>query len=315
MGEWGPSLHQSSRRAVPERTDSWFSPRPWVRRVWRLLDPKVRHTQAVCRLRALVLASTTALAVSIIGSTGRVHTSEAAATLAGTSSTEVPAKSARRSIQRTTSTESATASVTRDNRSIQSLLSQTATAPVITRIETTDPVVFVTIDDGTERSPEVADVLSELDMPVTLFLVDHPIDVGAGYFASLPGALVESHTRTHADLRVLSEADQRAEICGNADTIAAAFGSRPSLFRPPYGYHNDATHRAAADCGMSAVVLWNVVVEDGTISFRTVPRLRPGDIVLLHFTAGLPDDLRLLYERIRAAGLTVARLEDYLTLR
>jgi peptidoglycan/xylan/chitin deacetylase (PgdA/CDA1 family) len=315
VGEWGSSLHQSSRRAVPGRTDSWFGPRSWVRQVWRLLDPKVRHTQAVCRLRALVLASTTALAVSIIGSTGRAHTSEAAATVAGTSLTEVPAKSARRSIQRTTSTESATVSVAQDNRSIQSLLSQTATAPVITRIETTDPVVFVTIDDGTERSAEVADVLSELDMPVTLFLVDHPIDVGADYFASLPGALVESHTRTHPDLRTLSEADQRAEICGNADAITAAFGSRPRLFRPPYGYHNDAIGRAAADCGMSAVVLWNVVVEDGTISFRTVPRLRPGDIVLLHFTTGLPDDLRVLSERIRAAGLTVARLEDYLTLR
>ena len=60
------------------------------------------------------------------------------------------------------------------------------------------------------------------------------------------------------------------------------------------------------------MVLWEVVVEDGQMRFRTVPQLRPGDIVLMHFTDGLPNDLRVLSEAIRYVGLHVGRLQDYL---
>ncbi len=60
------------------------------------------------------------------------------------------------------------------------------------------------------------------------------------------------------------------------------------------------------------LVLWEVVVDDGALSFRTGPEIRRGDIVLLHFTEGLPHDLRVLSQVVTGAGLTVARLEDYL---
>jgi peptidoglycan/xylan/chitin deacetylase (PgdA/CDA1 family) len=189
------------------------------------------------------------------------------------------------------------------------------TAPVVTRVETTDPVVFVTIDDGFTRTPEMITALRELDIPVTLFLVDQPLVDGAVFFRSLPDARVEAHTRTHTNLRSLPEAVQRAEICGNADAIARTFGRRPVLFRPPEGRYDGATQRAASTCGMTAVVLWEEVVDQGTIRFRTVDRFRPGDIVLLHFRPELPDDLRTLVRRLDAAGLHVARLEDYLLPR
>jgi peptidoglycan/xylan/chitin deacetylase (PgdA/CDA1 family) len=190
------------------------------------------------------------------------------------------------------------------------LASTAGAAPVITRVETTDPVVFLTIDDGHSRNPVVRAALEELGVPVSLFLLDGPVQADAGFFRRLPDAVVESHTRTHTDLTALPEEAQRAEICGNADTLERAFGRRPVLFRPPYGAYNEATTRAAADCGMAAIVLWEVGVSGADVAFRTTPQLRRGDILLMHFRPSFVTELRVLADRAREAGLRFALLED-----
>lgn len=185
-------------------------------------------------------------------------------------------------------------------------------APVVTRVATTDPVVFLTIDDGHTRTAVVAEALRELGAPASLFLVDGPVTHGAGFFRQLDATVVQGHTQTHPDLRTLPEDRQRNEICRNAQLIEEVFGQRPVLFRPPFGSYDAATQRAAADCGMRAIVLWEVAADGGELSFRQTPQLRPGDIVLLHFRPELRQDLRALAQRVEDAGLRFARLEDYL---
>jgi peptidoglycan/xylan/chitin deacetylase (PgdA/CDA1 family) len=263
----------------------------WAATVWRLLDARVPRSRPARRLRALVLLAAATIAVSgLVSAASRGPGERAGAT---------------GQAQTTTTT-------TRPPTTIFPLVSEPGLAPVVTRVPTTDRVVFLTIDDGNTRSPEVAQVLDELGVPTSLFLLDGPIERGAGFFRSLPGAVVESHTQTHIDLRGLPEARQRAEICGNADTAQRAFDRRPVLFRPPYGNYDDATRRAAAACGMAAVVLWEETVDGSRMSYRTSPWLRPGDIVLLHFRPQLAAELRIVLRRIEAAGLRPALLEDYL---
>lgn len=264
---------------------------PFLRPLWRWLDPSVPRTQALRRLRAVVLVGAATLgATGLLAAVGGAPPDPSAATGVGTTTTSAPAATVRPLIA-----------------------PAPGMAPVITRVETTDPVVFVTIDDGYTREPELITLLDELDLPVTLFLVDQPVLEGAVFFRSLPDAPVEAHTRTHANLRSLPESAQRGEICGNADTIARTFGRRPLLFRPPEGSYDTATQRAAAACGMTAIVLWEEVVEHGEVRFRTVRRFRPGDIILLHLRPELPNDLRILIRRLRDTGLHIAQLEDYLT--
>jgi peptidoglycan/xylan/chitin deacetylase (PgdA/CDA1 family) len=192
------------------------------------------------------------------------------------------------------------------------LASTPGVAPVITRVETTDPVVFLTIDDGHTRNPEVAAALEEAGVPASLFLLDGPVQAAPEFFRGLPDTVVESHSRTHPDLRTLPEEAQRAEICGNADTLERAFGRRPVLFRPPYGVYNEATTRAAAACGMAAVVLWEMSVNGSVVGFRSLPQLRRGDILLMHFRPTFVTELRALADRVDEAGLRFALLEDYL---
>ncbi|GHH13561.1 polysaccharide deacetylase family protein [Streptomyces lanatus] len=192
--------------------------------------------------------------------------------------------------------------------------------PVVHRVATRHKVVFLTYDDGAEKDPRFVDMVRELRLPVSMFLTDSVVGPGYGHFARLRavGASIQNHTLDHAALRGLPYAGQRAEICGQQNKLRARFGIRPRLFRPPYGTYDTTTLRAAADCGVTAVVLWRAAMEgDGGLTYAKGPaRLRAGDIVSVPSAepAGLSlkeRTTRLLRE-IQRRGLTVARLEDYL---
>ncbi|MFF3461125.1 polysaccharide deacetylase family protein [Streptomyces sp. NPDC001984] len=191
--------------------------------------------------------------------------------------------------------------------------------PVVDHVTTPDKVVFLTYDDGAEKDPRFVDMVRELRLPVSLFLTDSVVGPGYGHFARLQsvGASIQNHTLDHPAMRGLPYAGQRAEICGQQDKLKYRFGIRPRLFRPPYGTYDTTTLRAAADCGVSAVVLWRAATTPDGISYtRGEKHLHPGDIVLVG-----PDEsrgptlrertLRLL-RRAQREGLTVGRLEDYL---
>lgn len=187
-------------------------------------------------------------------------------------------------------------------------------APVISRVETTDPVIFLTIDDGHTRTPEVLDAFRDADVPASLFLLDGPVEADAGFFRAMPDTTVEGHTSNHPDLRGLSDEQQRLEICGNVDVLESAFGRRPRLLRPPYGVYDDATTRAAASCGVAALVLWEVSLNGLVVSYRSVPRLRAGDIVLMHFRPTFATELKVITDLAERSGLRFAQLEDYLAV-
>ncbi|GAA3814732.1 polysaccharide deacetylase family protein [Streptomyces coacervatus] len=191
--------------------------------------------------------------------------------------------------------------------------------PVVSRIRTHDRVVFLTYDDGAERDPRFVDLVRELRLPVSMFLTDSVVGPGYGHFARLRsvGANIENHTLDHPALRGLPYAGQRAEICGQQDKLRSRFGSRPRLFRPPYGTYDTTTRRAAADCGISALVLWRAsMTGSGELTYlRGAHHLRPGDIVAVDPDEGVGLTLRArtvrLLRRVQEQGLTVGRLEDY----
>jgi Polysaccharide deacetylase len=87
--------------------------------------------------------------------------------------------------------------------------------PVVVRhIETTDPVVFVTIDDGWAYDPTVLPFLAAHHMAVTAFLIGREAVRTASYWHMLvaQGGVVEDHTETHAMLAGRSLRAQAAEI-------------------------------------------------------------------------------------------------------
>lgn len=182
-------------------------------------------------------------------------------------------------------------------------------APVVRRVATSKPYVFLTIDDGEVRDP-LAPALMKGTHP-TLFLNTKHVRADPAYFRAIPAAH-GSHTVTHPDLRGWRYSAQHREICGDADAAEKTFGTRPTLFRPPYGFYDDTTLRVAADCGMKAVVMWSASITDGVVHVEDGDRLRPGDIVLMHFTKTFAADYRAFVRQVLADGLTAMPLTDFL---
>ncbi|KPC80086.1 polysaccharide deacetylase [Streptomyces sp. NRRL S-4] len=192
--------------------------------------------------------------------------------------------------------------------------------PVFTTVPTKERVVFLTMDDGAEKDPELLRMMTELKIPYSAFLSDYVVSDDYGYFKDMQarGVTLNNHTINHRYLPGLSKAEQRREICGEQDKIEKYFGKRPTLFRPPYGNYNGDTLRVAASCGIKAVPLWAAEAFPDHMEWREQDRdLHPGDIILTHFRGdedwegSMTDMIRQVMKTVTDKGYSVARLEDY----
>jgi peptidoglycan/xylan/chitin deacetylase (PgdA/CDA1 family) len=180
-------------------------------------------------------------------------------------------------------------------------------------VVTTDPVMFITIDDGWHPLPDVLAFLQSHQAPVTAFLIAPIGQRDADFYRQVLqlGGTVEDHTMHHPDLGRLSFAQQAAELCQAADLDQATFGRRPVMARPPYGSENQFTDQAVGYCGLYDTVVWDAKFSDHQFSLSHPGGLRAGDIVLMHWGPGLLQDLQTLFPLIQSAGLHPAPLQDY----
>ncbi|MYR16176.1 polysaccharide deacetylase family protein, partial [Streptomyces sp. SID724] len=192
--------------------------------------------------------------------------------------------------------------------------------PVFTTVPTKEKIVFLTMDDGAEKDPELLRMMTELDIPYSAFLSDYVTNDDYGYFKKMQrrGVTISNHTLNHRYLPGLSHAEQKREICGQQEKILKHYGKRPTLFRPPYGNYNRDTLVVAKSCGITAVPLWSSEAFPDRMEWREWDRdLHPGDIVLTHFRGeedwkgSMPDMIRRVMKTITDKGYAVAKLEDY----
>lgn len=186
--------------------------------------------------------------------------------------------------------------------------------PVLKRIETREKVVFLTIDDGVYKDQSEIDILASSSLKASLFLTQTSILYEPEFFLPIQdqGSRIENHTLSHnTRMFKLSYAKQKAEICGMSDYINEQYGRRPVFFRPPGGKYSNDTLKAIADCNMKAAVTWIALIENGVIKYQTVQKLRPGDIVLMHFTPNFKKDIDAFMKAAKASGLQPTLLEDF----
>lgn len=192
--------------------------------------------------------------------------------------------------------------------------------PVFTTVPVKEKIVFLTIDDGSEKDPALLRMMSELRIPYSAFLSDYVINDNYGYFEQMQdrGVSLHNHTLNHRYLPALSYAEQKREICDQQTRIEERYGKRPPLFRPPYGNYNRKTLRAAQSCGVKAVPLWAAEAFPDHMEWREWDQdLHPGDIILTHFRGSedwkgtMPDMIRRVMKTVTDKGYAVAKLEDY----
>jgi peptidoglycan/xylan/chitin deacetylase (PgdA/CDA1 family) len=182
------------------------------------------------------------------------------------------------------------------------------------RIPTNQKVAFITIDDGWSKDPQALKLFQAAHVPITLFLEVNAIKSDPKYFTPLQtaDATIEDHTISHPNLKGKSYAFQKREICGGADRLAQYYGRHPVLFRPPGGSHDSTTLKVVHECGMKAAFYWKETTDHGVVFFQEGHTVKPGDIILMHFRPRFVDDFLAVLNAIHKAGLTPARLEDYI---
>lgn len=181
------------------------------------------------------------------------------------------------------------------------------------RMGADDPVAFITIDDGVTKDPRGLLYVEAHRIPITAFLTAWTVKDRAAYFTRITRwGSVQNHSATHASL-ARSTTDLDHEVCYTQRALTRDFGTRPWMLRPPYGagYARMETQVTAARCGITELVMWDAVIEDGRI-VSAGSELTAGSIILLHFTPDLEKDLKAAVRATRKAGLRLADLADYL---
>ncbi|MFE9101498.1 polysaccharide deacetylase family protein [Actinomadura geliboluensis] len=195
---------------------------------------------------------------------------------------------------------------------------------VISRIETQERVVFLTIDDGYTYDSEFVNLVRKEKVPIMTFLTSTYIKGQGQYFWAMrnAGSPMENHTISHPNMATLGAEAQKKEICGASDAIQAQYGRRPEVFRPPFGSYNQTTLQVAKQCGIKSVLLWSAEFYNGTtgpgVGFNGFARgdggkgFKPGDIILMHYRKGLAQEFQMILGWIKQAGFRPAAVENYL---
>ncbi|MFJ7908337.1 polysaccharide deacetylase family protein [Kitasatospora sp. NPDC096204] len=203
-------------------------------------------------------------------------------------------------------------------------LERTGPVPVFSEVKTSDKVVFITIDDGAEKDPKFVEMLTDLKVPISMFLTRDIVKNDYGYFKPLQalGNHVQNHTVDHPVMSKIPAEKQKSEICDAQSALTQQYGTAPLLFRPPFGdgANTPTLNTSVQQCGPRAIVLWRESMQIHDMQYQSGDKkLKPGDIILAHFRG--PKELKGatmtqmfgdLLARIQEQGFSVARLEDYI---
>jgi peptidoglycan-N-acetylglucosamine deacetylase len=200
---------------------------------------------------------------------------------------------------------------------------------MVTRVETEERVVAITLDDGPHpaRTFEVLEMLDELEVRATFFVTGHELERApeAGRAIVERGHELGNHSWSHQRMVLRSPRWVRREVEATDSLIRAAGHRGEIFFRAPYGMRLVVLPWYLARTGRTTV-LWDVEPEtdpavaataEGIVA-HVVERVRPGSIVLLHVMyesrATSREALPALVWELRARGYRFVTLGEIMRM-
>ena len=171
---------------------------------------------------------------------------------------------------------------------------------------------------GEEKTDEILQILKDRDIETTFFLVGYWVDKYPDRVRQIAeaGHEIGNHSNTHPHMSELSEAQIAQELNDLSDKVEALTGTRPTLFRPPYGDYDDEVVLTARKNGYE-VIQWNVDSLDwknlGVTPMveRVTKNLAPGAIVLFHNTSQyITEALPIILEAILEEGYEIVPVSE-----
>lgn len=166
--------------------------------------------------------------------------------------------------------------------------------------KTQKKVVALTFDDwGDDYSiTKILDALAAYDVKATFFLRANGVEMNPNLAKAISeqGHEIANHTYSHPVITKVSADEVQKEVVKCHRVLTEAIQHEPTLyFRPPTGEINEKAAKAIASSGYADIVLYDLSPQDWNPNktreeiinyvFRNV---RPGSVILLHLTDGLP---------------------------
>lgn len=191
-------------------------------------------------------------------------------------------------------------------------------------VDTTDPVVGLTYDDGPHpiHTPAILNELASHQAQATFFVLARQArafpDVTRRIVAE--GHEIALHGNDHRSLLTMSTRDAAGMIRSCTREVEDIAQATIRLYRPPYGAHTPRQALAIRRLGLD-VVLWSgdgldwLDDAEEAIAERAVNSTFRGGILLLHDDRGdpetlSPDEAAPAFDRGRATALILAGLAD-----
>jgi peptidoglycan/xylan/chitin deacetylase (PgdA/CDA1 family) len=197
--------------------------------------------------------------------------------------------------------------------------------PVLCKARTADKVVALSFDDGPHPifTCRILDTLKEHNVAATFFCIGKNISGNEAILQQLhtEGHTIGNHTYSHGfwfdmwgSKKMLADMQQMDE------QVNRVIGSKPILFRPPYGVTNPNLKKAVTT-GRYIPIGWSVRSLDTAIKdkqkllSRITGELKPGDIILLHDSMEITAQLLPeIIEQIQKQGYRIERLDKMLNV-
>lgn len=195
---------------------------------------------------------------------------------------------------------------------------------LISNIETTDKVVYLTFDDGpTKETSKIIDLLEELNVKATFFLIGNNIEKNMEDAKLIVenGHDVGNHTYSHSRMVFKSHSFVKGEIDKTNNLIKSLGYEKDIFFRPPYGKKLFALPMYLNKINQKTV-MWNIEPESyeesskspEAIANHVKENVGNGSIILLHpmndSTGKILKSIRLIVEQLQSEGYSFKLLSE-----
>ncbi|WP_391207190.1 polysaccharide deacetylase family protein [Psychrobacillus sp. L4] len=185
------------------------------------------------------------------------------------------------------------------------------------KIPANGKVVALTFDDGPNpvTTRKILDTLKKYNAKATFFMLGSRVSFYPDVVKEIKEAGHElgNHTWTHSDLTKASVEKIASEINNTSDAIEKATGSKPTVFRPPYG----AVNKTVRSQTSLPVILWDVDTLDWKykdakhLLEHVKTHVKDGSIVLMHdIHSSTADGLDAVLAYLQGEGYTFVTVSE-----
>ncbi len=189
-------------------------------------------------------------------------------------------------------------------------------------VERNDGKIAISFDAawGASQTEALLDILDEYGVKTTFFVVGLWVEKYPELIQEIAarGHEIGNHSTTHPQMSKLSAEKIAEELRITSDRVEQLTGTRPTLFRPPYGDYNDTVVRVSREQGYECVQ-WNVDSLDwknrgvDDLIQRATKNSASGDIVLFHNDSEyIVQALPTILAKYQADGFTIVPVSQIL---